>query len=68
MSPYQFQKKIIRFVDSGGGVSAVAKRLGVSPTFVSQVYNEKKQPSDNFIAAMGYEREIKIIVDYRLKD
>lgn len=64
MTPEQFQKKIVKWVDSGGGVSATARRLGVSPTYISQVYNGLKQPSDKLIGLMGYSREIKVTVNY----
>lgn len=60
MSPEQFQKKIVKFVDESGGVNSTARHLGVSPTFVSQVYNGHKPPTDIVLNAMGYTKEIKI--------
>ena len=60
MSPELFRKKVIKFVDEGGGVNAMARRLGVSATFISQVYNGHKQPTDIILDAMGYTKEIRI--------
>ena len=60
MSPEQFQKKIVKFVDERGGVNATARKLGVSCAFVSQVYNGHKLPTDVFLDAMGYTKEIKL--------
>lgn len=60
MSPEQFQKKIVKFVDERGGVNSTARHLGVSSTFVSQVYNGHKPPTDVFLDVMGYTKEIKV--------
>lgn len=60
MSPEQFRKKVIKFIDEAGGVNAMAKRLSVSPQFISQVYNGHKQPTEVILDQMGYTKEIRI--------
>jgi len=64
MNREEFQKKLIKYVDSGGGVNATARRLGVSPSFISQVYTAQKAASGVILDAMGYTKEVRTVVNY----
>ena len=64
MNSAEFQKKLIKYVDAGGGVNATARRLGVSPSFVSQVYTGNKAASEVILDAMGFRKEVKLTANY----
>lgn len=68
MNAEAFRKKVVKFVDEAGGVNAMARRLGVSSTFISQVYNGHKQPTDIILDEMGYTKEVRISYEPKKAD
>lgn len=63
MTPEMFQKRIIKHIDQSGGVNATARRLNVSPAFISLVYNGKKTASALILNDMKFSKTI--ITDYK---
>ncbi len=50
-------------VDRAGSQKDLAARIGVSPTYISDVLNERKEPGEGILEPLGLER----VVTYRRK-
>lgn len=51
---------IARLRDKSGGVRAMARGLGVSPSYVSDVLNGRRAPGPDFLKAVGIRKEVTV--------
>lgn len=50
--------QLTRLAEETGGVRALAKALGVSPSYVSDVLNGRRAPGPPFLAALGLKKVV----------
>jgi len=57
----QFVEHLCRKASEVGGQKILARKLGVSETYLSDVINGRRDPADRLLSALGMER----VVTYR---
>lgn len=63
MAPMDILRVIRDEVNRAGSQKDLAAKLGVSPTYISDVLNERKEPGQGILEPLGLER----VVTYRKK-
>lgn len=66
----EVRAKIVILRDKLGGVRAMAKELGVSPSYVCDVCLGRRAPGPDFLKAVGMKKEviIRYVSDRATKD
>jgi plasmid maintenance system antidote protein VapI len=65
MTEQQFLKRLARFItEERDGVSAYARHMGVSRSFISEVKNGRKPATAEIMADIGFERVKKTTISY----
>jgi len=54
-------KIFIEYVRQCGSQKKAAKRLGISPAYVNDIMQKRKEISDNVASKLGYLRVIKLV-------
>lgn len=49
-----------------GGQAAWAERHGLSPSYVSDVLNARRDPGDSILRALGLRRVVKYVIERRV--
>lgn len=67
MNVTSFRKLLKDMAEEAGSQRNLAKKLGVSPMFICDILQGRREPGGKILKAMGLQREVRIIRTVTIK-